>query len=69
MNMYFFVPMHEQLDTLRPVIVFIHGGGFSMGASASALYGPDYLMEENIVLVTIQYRLGALGKNINSGSY
>lgn len=44
---------------LKPVIAFIHGGGFKFGSSVDA--GPEYLMERDIVLVTISYRLGAFG--------
>jgi carboxylesterase type B len=43
-------------------MVFIHGGGFSVGSGTSELYGPDYLLNEDVVVVTINYRLGALGK-------
>lgn len=43
----------------RPVIVFIHGGGFETGSAIE--HGPEYLMERDVVLVTIQYRLGAFG--------
>ncbi|CAL8110788.1 unnamed protein product [Orchesella dallaii] len=41
------------------VMVFIHGGSFIMGTAAD--YGPAYLMQENIILVTINYRVGVLG--------
>jgi len=43
----------------RPVIVWIHGGSFSRGSAAE--YDPDYLLDQDIVLVTIQYRLGMFG--------
>ncbi|XP_037048513.1 esterase FE4-like [Bradysia coprophila] len=42
-----------------PVLAFIHGGGFTSGTAMN--HGPEYLMDRNIVLVTIQYRLGAFG--------
>lgn len=35
--------------------------GFQFGSGNSFLYGPDYLVDENVVLVTINYRLGPLG--------
>ena len=47
---------------LSPVLVFIHGGAFYTGTANSHIYGPDYLLREDLVLVTIQYRLGALGE-------
>ncbi|GFG30806.1 hypothetical protein Cfor_10869 [Coptotermes formosanus] len=51
---------------LRPtarldVMVYIHGGGFFSGTGASYLWGPQYLLDNDIVLVTFNYRLGALG--------
>ena len=43
----------------RPVIVWIHGGSFSRGGAAE--YDPDFLLDDDVVLVTIQYRLGMFG--------
>ncbi|XP_060525791.1 venom carboxylesterase-6-like [Cylas formicarius] len=49
-------------DTLLPVMFFIHGGGFVEGASGrNGRYGPDFFMEYDVVLVTINYRLGPFG--------
>ncbi|XP_063223130.1 carboxylic ester hydrolase-like isoform X2 [Bacillus rossius redtenbacheri] len=45
----------------KPVMVWIHGGKFSMGSGNTNLFGPDFLVAEEVVLVTINYRLGALG--------
>ncbi|XP_025262683.1 esterase E4 isoform X1 [Camponotus floridanus] len=45
----------------RPVMVWIHGGGFYIGSGDSTFYGPDYIVEKDIVLVTLNYRLGVLG--------
>lgn len=42
-------------------MVFIHGGGFNFGSGSSLDYAPDYLLDENVIVVTINYRLGALG--------
>ncbi|XP_037812855.1 esterase B1 [Lucilia sericata] len=44
-----------------PVLVWVYGGGFQMGEASRDLYSPDYIMMENVVLVTIAYRLGPLG--------
>ncbi len=49
-------------DKLSPVLVFIHGGAYYTGTANSHIYGPDYLLREDVVLVTVQYRLGAMGK-------
>jgi carboxylesterase type B len=48
-------------DSLKPVMVFIHGGAFYFGSSSSRTYGSDYLVDEGVVLVTMNYRLGAQG--------
>ncbi|KAJ9599104.1 hypothetical protein L9F63_010372, partial [Diploptera punctata] len=48
-------------DPLTAVMVFIHGGGFNNGSGTSEFYGPDYIVNEAVILVTINYRLGALG--------
>jgi para-nitrobenzyl esterase len=42
-----------------PVLVWIHGGGFTQGAGRD--YDPTKLAADGIVVVTINYRLGALG--------
>lgn len=45
-----------------PVMVWIHGGGFATGASHQALYEASALAAENqVVVVSINYRLGILG--------
>lgn len=44
-----------------PVMFFIHGGGYYESSSSELFYGPDFFIEENVVLVTINYRLGPLG--------
>jgi para-nitrobenzyl esterase len=43
----------------RPVMVWIHGGAFSVGESD--VYDPVRLVAQDVVVVTINYRLGALG--------
>ncbi|XP_046396391.1 juvenile hormone esterase-like [Ischnura elegans] len=47
--------------SLLPVMVYIHGGGFFSGAGSSTLHGPEYIIDRDVVLVTFNYRLGALG--------
>lgn len=42
-----------------PVMFFIHGGAFYMGAYIGM--GPKALLEHDVVLVEIQYRVGPLG--------
>lgn len=40
---------------------WIHGGGFISGSSQSDMYGADYFMDYDVILVTFNYRLGPLG--------
>lgn len=42
-------------------MVFIHGGSFTSGSNAKTIYGPDYLIREDVIIVSINYRLGFLG--------
>ncbi|CAH0393540.1 unnamed protein product [Bemisia tabaci] len=59
LNIYF--PVSNPSKSLRPVMVFIHGGGFQSGSADSNIYGPDFLITKDIVLVTINYRLNIFG--------
>lgn len=40
---------------------WIHGGGFFSGSGNTDVYGPEFLVKENVILVTINYRLEVLG--------
>ncbi|HUI09230.1 MAG TPA: carboxylesterase/lipase family protein [Bacteroidota bacterium] len=48
-------------EEARPVIVWIHGGGFAIGSGAQALYGGLSFARDGAVEVTINYRLGPFG--------
>lgn len=64
-------PMSEDCLTLNvwrpagaralPVMVWIHGGGFVMGSSASPVLDGGSLAKRGIVVVTFNYRLGRFG--------
>ena len=45
-------------------MVWIHGGGFTFGSGngETDFFGPEMLMDKDIVLVTFNYRLGPFGK-------
>lgn len=43
-----------------PVMVWLHGGAFIYG-SGGATYDPTRLVDQGVVVVTLNYRLGALG--------
>lgn len=52
----------EPSETLRPVIVWFHGGAFSQGSASAPAYAGDSLVERgDVLVVTVTYRLGALG--------
>lgn len=42
-------------------MVFVYPGGYSWGYTNTSFYGPDFFMEEDVVLVSINHRLGPLG--------
>jgi para-nitrobenzyl esterase len=49
-------------DRARPVVVWIHGGAFTTGTGATPWYdGSELARRGNVVVVTINYRLGAFG--------
>ncbi|MEZ4702353.1 MAG: carboxylesterase family protein [Rhodothermales bacterium] len=45
----------------RPVLVYIHGGGFSEGSGDILIYDGESLAKKGLVVVTINYRMGILG--------
>lgn len=45
----------------RPVIVFIHGGGFNSGGAAVPIYDGEAMAKKGIVFVSLNYRLGIFG--------
>ena len=53
-------PETAQAEPL-PVMVFIHGGGYIMGSSATPIYDGVSLAKRGCVFVSVNYRLGALG--------
>lgn len=66
------LPMSEDCLTLNvwtpvardrplPVMVWIHGGGLNNGSGTAALYDGANLAKRDVVVVTINYRLGRLG--------
>ncbi|KAK4885067.1 hypothetical protein RN001_001338 [Aquatica leii] len=57
-----YTPLLSNSDkTLKPVMVWFHGGAFAMGSGSSNTEGPEFIMTKNVVLVTLNYRLGLLG--------
>lgn len=44
-----------------PVMVYIHGGGFMIGSGSAAAFDGTAFARDGVVLVTVNYRLGAEG--------
>jgi para-nitrobenzyl esterase len=53
-------PAHNAAQRL-PVMVWIHGGAFAFGSGSDELYDGAALARQGVVVVTFNYRLGALG--------
>ena len=51
----------EARDKPLPVMVWIHGGGFNNGSGTAALYDGTNLAKRDVIVVTVNYRLGRLG--------
>jgi para-nitrobenzyl esterase len=45
----------------RPVMVWVHGGGFTRGSGSVATYDGENLAKKGVIVVTINYRLGIFG--------
>ena len=49
-------------DGKRPVMVWLHGGGFTSGSGGSVRYdGTNLASKKDVILVTVNHRLGGLG--------
>jgi para-nitrobenzyl esterase len=48
-------------DERRPVMVWVHGGGFQFGSGAAPVVDGTPLAARGVVVVTFNYRLGVLG--------
>lgn len=53
-------PAHAASEKL-PVLVWIYGGGFSAGSTATPTHNGEHLARKGVVLVTLNYRVGTLG--------
>ena len=54
-----FTPSHQRAGSHFPVMVWIHGGALVSGESND--YDPTQMVADGVTVVTINYRLGALG--------
>lgn len=51
--------LNETKTKSHAIMLYIHGGAYLCGSAN--MYGPDYILDEDVVLVTINYRIGVLG--------
>ncbi|XP_049860259.1 cholinesterase-like [Schistocerca gregaria] len=56
-----YVPGVPEEGAGLPVMFWVHGGGFVVGSGSDEEHGPDFLISYGVILVTINYRLGAIG--------
>jgi len=56
-----YAPPNATDKSKLPVMFWIHGGGYSGGASSEPRHNGDFLPLKGVVLVTINYRLGVFG--------
>ena len=45
----------------RPVMIYIHGGGFAAGSSVLTLFSDRFVAEQDVVLVGVNHRLNVFG--------
>src|SRR6187402_1889411 len=58
LNVNVFTPAPGQTDAALPVLVYIHGGGYTAGSPASPWYDGRAFNRDGVVTVSISYRLG-----------
>ncbi|MGZ8804639.1 MAG: carboxylesterase/lipase family protein [Microbacterium sp.] len=61
LNVNVFTPAPGETGAALPVMVYIHGGGFTEGSPASTWYDGAAFNRDGVVTVTISYRLGLDG--------
>ncbi|CRK95771.1 CLUMA_CG009228, isoform A [Clunio marinus] len=61
LNLNIYVPEQTDSNEQLAVMVYIHGGGYKYDSNSKDLYSPEYLLMENVIVVTVNYRLQALG--------
>ena len=59
LNLNVYVP--EKSGKNRPVMVWIHGGGLFVDAAKDPQFTPIKLVEQGVIVITVDYRIGSLG--------
>ncbi|XP_023310181.1 cholinesterase 1 [Anoplophora glabripennis] len=56
-----YTPVEPGTNAKLPVMYYIYGGGFLTGHPLFQYYGPQYFMEQDVVVVAVSYRIGPFG--------
>lgn len=61
LQLHIYVP--ASINTLKSmsVMVWLYGGGFEQGQAGRVLYDPSYLLKKDVIIVSINYRVGPYG--------
>lgn len=68
LNVNVFAPADRDRDAALPVLVWIHGGGFTSGSPASRWYDGDAFARDGVITVVISYRIGFDGFGLIDGA-
>ena len=68
LNVNVFTPVPGDADAALPVLVYIHGGGYTEGSPASPWYDGAAFNRNGVVTVTVSYRLGFDGFGYIAGA-
>ncbi|XP_055537564.1 acetylcholinesterase-like [Wyeomyia smithii] len=55
------LPTKENDAPRLPVMIYIHGGGYISSSASSFMFDPSPLVQEGVIVVIMNYRLGPLG--------
>lgn len=56
-----YVPKKASVENRMPVLVYIYGGYYEIGAKGKYKYGPKYLIKNDVIVITFSYRVGPYG--------
>lgn len=51
----------SEITSPKPVIIFIHGGAFTFGSGSIEVHSPDYIIDNDVIFVSFNYRLHVFG--------
>lgn len=56
-------------EKLKPVMIWIHGGGYVCGSNSKDFFNPEFLLRNDVVVACVNYRLGAFGMSKYNRSF